>query len=129
MSVLGDEQTITATRLEELGFWRSGWGSPSTRREKNTNMYETLDDTDYREWHIMWFPKKFSGTVYAGTSWPVNVRGRCLITPQKGPRANSYYLSPKLTTMEELDVFISQVIMNKWPTLREEMAGKRITVL
>lgn len=120
MSILAPAPNITATQLRKLGFWRGGWGSPRTRTEKNTNMYEFIDDDPYG-WHIMWFPKKFEGWVTPGTCTRIDVRSRVLMVRNKGPKANTYYLSPVLNTMDEFEIFVSQVTRNKYASVRDQL--------
>ncbi len=111
MSVLKDhfsEIKITPTNLKLEGFWRDGWGSPNTRKERNTNMYEALieDEENFTTLHVMWFPKKFEGWVNLGLH-RVDVRGRCVIDIDNV--SNRYWISPVLRTMEDLHTFISLV--------------------
>ena len=119
MSVLNTSNPITPTRLFNRGYWRDGWGSPHTRKTKNTKMYETVvpdPKNRFRTYHIMWFPRKFEGHVNPGTTFGVDVRSRCLVEFN-----DKYYLSAIIKTMEDLDVFVDAVFNKRYPDVRMQL--------
>lgn len=107
--------------LRELGYELIGWGSPMTRKEKNTKCYElvgSFDEDGYDIWDVIWFPKKFEGRVNPGTCYSVDVRGRIMMS-KVHLVTSTYYMSPPVSTMDDLHIFIDRVISGHWPTVRE----------
>lgn len=63
MSILGSNK-ITEEWLRRNGFKKEGWGSISTRKQKNTTCWSKVVVVDsYETFEIIWFPEGFEGYV------------------------------------------------------------------
>lgn len=63
MSILGSNK-ITEEWLRRNGFRKDGWGSISTRKQKNTTCWSKVVMVDsYEAFEIIWFPEGFEGYV------------------------------------------------------------------
>lgn len=83
MSILGSNK-ITEEWLRRNNFKKDGWGSISTRKQKNTTCWSKVVMVDsYEAFEIIWFPEGFEGYVTSlpdaqnhvmliGSQWPEN---------------------------------------------------------
>lgn len=111
---------ITPTNLRNRNFHLGHWGAPYLWKTKNVKIYEfagTFDEDGWESWYIVYFPKKFEGTATPGLTDAVDMRGRFMML--KNASNSDHFVSPVLNTMDELDIFIEQVLAEKWPEAHE----------
>lgn len=119
MSILNPKSNkITPTQLYSRGFQLIHWGSPRHWRELMVKAYEWVGSID--EWetlHIIYFPKKFEGLATPGLTYAVDMRGRFMMS--KDINCQNYFVSPVCDSMEDFDIFIQQVLAEKYPEAHE----------
>jgi hypothetical protein len=114
MSIFDDR--VTEKFLKSLKFWSDGWGSPSYRASHNTKMWTLIkehpDTLGYeRRWCICYFPPTFEGMVYPGTCYPVDVRGRLMVSIDAAHEP--HYISSIVDDQFYFNAFIEQALNGK----------------
>lgn len=112
---------ITPTNLRNRNFYLGHWGAPYLWKTKNVRIYEfagTFDEDGWESWYIVYFPKKFEGTATPGLTYAVDMRGRFMMLKNSSVHGD-HFVSPVLDTMDELDIFIEQVLAENYPEAHE----------
>lgn len=120
MSILDTKAIkITPTRLKDRNFELIHWGSPIHWHDHNSKVYEWVGsfDDEWESWNIVYFPRNFEGTATPGLTYAVGVRGRFMMS--RNSSHPGYFVSPVLNTMDELDIFIEQVLADNYPEAHE----------
>lgn len=120
MSVLNiKSKKITPTNLRNRGFDLIHWGSPIHWRDHNSKAYEWDGsfDNEWESWNIVYFPKDFEGTATPGLTYAVDMRGRFMMA--KNSSHPDHFVSPILDTIDDLEIFIQQVLAENYPEAHE----------
>lgn len=120
MSILNiKSEKITPTSLRAWGFSLIHWGSPHHWKDHNSKAYEWVGsfDDEWDSWSIIYFPKNFEGKATPRLTFAVDMRGRFMMC-----RNNSnpdHFVSPVCSHITDLEVFIQQVLDEKYPDAHE----------
>ena len=121
MSILNTKPNkIAPMKLRARGFDMIRWGSPLHWKDHNAKVYEWYGsfDDEWDNWSIVFFPKKFEGRATPGLTYAVDMRGRAMMHKDSSGHPD-YFVSPILNTMEDLDIFIEQVLSDNYPEVHE----------